>query len=353
MGDIKAFIDHGFEDPGVFARQFFTSPDFTVVALRKILRTGAAASKDELAGEASRLLNDGTLDPAVVLRHWVDQPRRWLSFKMGRPAATPTLGSATSLLTRFGEDGWHGPVTDASGSHSWYIRTKKLVHFRLVKNQPRLSYIRWAVMAQISARHIALSWNNFSHRPEGDNEETSRNQFWQYIPDMFSELEARLGGEKWKNPRLHKLVLHDLWDTYRSDPDHQWLHLRIRAERYGVALSARSSGIAEVDVAGLEALTRNLAQSAARAANVTDKAVVSQMEAELLRTLLREWGANSYSFQLNRRQNGDEPEKTLFKGHCYFGLRKNLQNQDRFQHIECYQDSGGSTGALSFFLSNT
>jgi hypothetical protein len=39
-------------------------------------------------------------------------------------------------------------------------------------------------------------------------------------------------------------------------------HLRIRAEADGVALNARSSGVTEVDVRGLQALARKLAESA-------------------------------------------------------------------------------------------
>lgn len=351
MGDIDAFIDHGFDDPKVFSRQFFASPDFTVAALRKIIRTGTA-SKDELAGEVARRFHAGDLDPAVILRSWAEQPRRWLSFKVGTAKHKAILPSATPLLSEFGEEGWHGPIIDPSGSPAWYIHIKKLHHFRIVSNQPRLSFIRWAVMAHVSPRHIALSWNNFSHRPDKEDEETSRNQFWHHIPQMFKDLENFLGG-KWKHPGLNKLILHDLWDRYRSDPDYRWLHLRIRAERYGVALSARSAGVTEVDVAGLEALTRNLARSAAKAAKIADSQLIFEMEAELLRTLLREWGANSYAFQLDRAAEEEEGAyKTLFKGHCYFGLRGNLQNQDRLQHIECYQASGGSTGALSFFLGN-
>jgi hypothetical protein len=352
MREIDAFIDHGFDDPSVFSKQFFASSDFTTTTLRKILRTGTTKNKEELAGAIWRRLEQDELDPYVILRHWAAQPRRWLSFRLGVPAGTPTVGSVASILTQFGEEGWHGPVPDPTGSHVWYIRTKKFPHYRLVNNQPRLSFVRWSIMAQVSQRHVALCWNNFTHRPTNTIEERDRNPFWQFIPEMFSELERLLGGKKWRSPVLNELVLHDLWDRYRSDPEYRWLHLRIRAERYGVALSARSAGITEVDVAGLEALTRSLARSAAKGANVTDTRLIEQMEAELLRALLREWGANSYAFQLDRLVDGDPPTETLFKGHCYFGLRKNLHSQDRFPHIECYQESGGSTGALKFLLSN-
>lgn len=353
MGDINAFVDHGYADPAVFAKKFFDSPDFTSSALRRILQTGTSGNKEALAGEIWRRLSTGDLEPNLILRRWADQPRRWLSFKIGTGGALPNLGTPEALLTRFGEDGWHGPIPDPAGSCNWYIRTQKMFHFRFIRNEPRLSHVRWAVMAKVTDGCIALHWNNFSHRPENVMEETSRNPFWQHIPGFFREMEEMLGGS-WRSPVLHRLVLHELWDLYRENPDYRWSHLKIRAERHGVALNARSAGVLRhQDVVGLEGLTKNLAQAAARAGNVTDKDLIRAMEAELLEILLREWGANSYAFQLDQLEpENDKVEKVLFKGHCYFGLRQGLQSQDRFQHVECYQDSGGSTGALKFFLAS-
>lgn len=78
MGDINAFIDHGFSEASTFARSFLNSPDFTVQTLHRILGKGSRGSKEELAGEVWRRLDNGDLDPLVVLLQWTAQPRRWL-----------------------------------------------------------------------------------------------------------------------------------------------------------------------------------------------------------------------------------------------------------------------------------
>jgi hypothetical protein len=109
-------------------------------------------------------------------------------------------------------------------------------------------------MAHVSERNIAFCWNNFTHRPANTAEERERNPFWHYIPDMFSELEDLLDGQKWKSPVLNQLVLHDLWDRYRIDPEYRWLHLRIRAERYGVALSAYDELAFDIEAIMLDAV---------------------------------------------------------------------------------------------------
>src|ERR1700712_3424409 len=109
MGNVDAFVDHGFEAPSLFARAFFNSPDFSVLTLRRILRIGINLKKEDLAREVWRQLDDGSLEAGNVLRYWAHQSRRWLSLRLGIPTQTPTLGSPVTLLTQFGEPGWHGP----------------------------------------------------------------------------------------------------------------------------------------------------------------------------------------------------------------------------------------------------
>jgi hypothetical protein len=175
--------------------------------------------------------------------------------------------------------------------------------------------------------------------------------FWQYLPDAMQELESHVGGGAWKVPNLHGLVLSKLWDQYVNSPLYQWQHLRIRAEFRGVAVNAHSSGASDVNVKGLEALTAALAQSAAQSIGlVPNENQKHQLENSMLRTIIKEWGTNSYEFRLSQHAEGGKPERALFRGHCYFGLREGLESEDSFQHIKCYKEAGRHLGARDFLL---
>ena len=91
--------------------------------------------------------------------------------------------------------------------------------------------------------------------------------FWKYIPTFFDEI-IEFCQAKCHTPDLHTLILHDMWNKYISSDLYQWQHLRIRAESAGVALNAHSSGIKEINVKGLEALSNRLAGSALQALGI-------------------------------------------------------------------------------------
>lgn len=157
-----------------------------------------------------------------------------------------------------------------------------------------------------------------------------------------------------------------MWNKYlnksTNDFHYKWQHLRIRAESAGVALNAHSSGISEINVSGLQALSRQLAESALETLGLIDDVEkISNVENALLRTLLKEWGTKSYEFSLDREVNLREADtessekkaqlEKLFKAHCYFGLKPNSTTQDSLQHLKCYSGYyGGSTSVLKFLL---
>ncbi|WP_019500787.1 hypothetical protein [Pseudanabaena sp. PCC 6802] len=138
---------------------------------------------------------------------------------------------------------------------------------------------------------------------------------------------------------------------------YQWQHLRIRAEASGVALNARSSGSSDIDVRGLQALSKQLAKSAIESLKLEgseDSERFSDVESAILRTLIQEWGTKSYEFRLDRLDLSSEDELSskehVFKAHCYFGAKPSSKTPDIFIHLNCYLEYGGSHAALEFLI---
>ena len=110
---------------------------------------------------------------------------------------------------------------------------------------------------------------------------------------------------------------------------YKWKHLRIRAEASGLAINARSAGVPEIDVRGLQALSEKLAESVLQKLGlVGDSGKMSDAEDAIVLTLIKEWGTKSYEFSLGRELTAiemetDEPKKvkieSVIKAHCYFG----------------------------------
>ena len=154
-----------------------------------------------------------------------------------------------------------------------------------------------------------------------------------------------------------------MWNQYLQDTNnYRWQHLRIRAEASGVALNAHSAGISEINVKGLQALSRKLAESALETLDFSDLTQCNRVENAILHTLIKEWGTKSYEFSLEKvpaqhqkleAESSTKPPELdkLFKAHCYFGLKSDSRTQDAFQHLKCYDSGyGGSTLALDFVL---
>lgn len=372
MSGVKAFVDHEFSGRD-FPRHFLASPEFTNNTLKKIFPSAKTSQgKDGLVNDIIFALNDGIISENDVLLAYIEQPKQWLSFQVGKHLEEPQLADSTFLLRNFGEEKWYGAIFNKERNKKWYIRVHKVPNpsFIGIGEARRLDLsqnIRWIVAAEIGDGYISLHWNGFSSSVYEDNDETlKQNQFtyWKYIPQFFDELKELFKGE-WENPNLYKLVLSGLWDKYLNKEvrgfKYDWQHLRIRAEASGVALNARSAGSSEIDVRGLQALSKQLAKSAIESLGLKaleDSSKFSDVENAILRTIIREWGTKSYEFRLDRRNviTGNEisdkehKKEFVFKAHCYFGAKPKSEQPDALIHLHCYIEYGGSTGALDFLI---
>ncbi len=373
-----AFLDLGYPPGYAFREKFLTSPEFTVELLKgfNILKRSELKNKEGYAIDIAGAIEDKQLNAEAVLLRFVKKRRTWLSLKLGNHSKTPSLMKVDDLLESFGETGWYGPVQDTEAQKKWYIYADKIPYYipndssiSNEENQKKydIKHIRWHVIAEVTTNYVALSWEGFSTTMNSNANTRSQYPFWSHIPSLFDELQTLLGGN-WKEPDLHILLLHTLWDKFLNDPNHKWSHKRVRAESSGIALNAHSSADNEVDVEGrgLKGLSHTLAESVLEALQYPfpyDVDKLGVVETAILHTLIREWGPKSYEFSLkkingiapdNSSEKQDEDyslsEETIFRVHCYFGLHSNSKNQDSLRHLKCYKECGGSVGALEFIL---
>ena len=364
---VKAFVDHGFTDRD-FLRHFLASAEFTTSTLKNLVPSAKASQKKEdLPYDIISALDNQLILESDVLLAYLEQPKSWLSFQVGKHSEDPELDDPSFLLRNFGEEKWYGAIFDAERNKKWYIRIQKVPNPSFIgvgaaKTIDRSQSIRWMVAAEIGSGYVSLHWNGFSSSSYEDEDETlKQNQFpyWQYIPIFFDELKKLFKAE-WDYPNLCKIVLSDLWDKYLGKElkgfKYNWQHLRIRAEASGVALNARSAGNSDVDVRGLQALSKHLAKSAIESLGIViteDSPNFSNVENAVLRTLIHEWGTKSYEFRLDRLNNifQDKIKKeSVFRAHCYFGAKPESESPDTLMHLLCYKEYGGSAGILGFLI---
>jgi len=365
---VKAFVDHGFTDRD-FLRHFLASAEFTTSTLKNLVPSAKASQKKEdLPYDIISALDNQLILESDVLLAYLEQPKSWLSFQVGKHSEDPELDDPSFLLRNFGEEKWYGAIFDAERNKKWYIRIHKVPNPSFIgigdaRKVDRSQNIRWIVAAEIAAGYVSLHWSGFSSSIyEAEDDTLKQNQFpyWQYIPRFFDELKNLFKGE-WDYPDLHKIVLSDLWDKYLGKEldsfNYDWQHLRIRAEASGVALNARSAGSSDVDIRrGLQALSKELAKSAIESLGIDimeDFGKFSNVENAILKTLIHNWGTKSYEFRLDRlnKISQDEIKKELiFKAHCYFGAKLESESPDALMHLLCYREYGGSAGILGFLI---
>jgi hypothetical protein len=384
----NVFIDKGFPKGKVFCTNFLRSSDFSVEILKKLVSRGKSNSKNELAESIAESLENQEISNDEVLLKFVQQPRKWLSFKIGKCKYYPTCKSSEILLTEFGDDDWYGPIKNSNFPQTWYVRTLSVPFYEQgvyqadqhpandfsINHATVATYrIRWIVVAEIGANHLALSWRGFSYNEltpgSVSSEVNSLTQFpyWTYIPKFFEEITKKCD-TTWDYPLLHELVLKRIWDRYLNDPTYIWRHLRIRADNQGVALNVHSTGACDrekLQMRGLQALSKKLASTALSVISVQETPErISLIESALLGTLIQDWGAKSYEFSLKRNWSVfyhedenvesyiDNVNEHLFRAHIYFSVGGKMSCQDSFQHLHCFtQDYGGSNRALDFLLS--
>jgi hypothetical protein len=366
----NAFVDFNFGEEETFCSQLLGSPEFSFEDLKSLLpideKTTGLKKPDIAARLASYIVNSKVVKPHQVLLKYAQKNRPWLSFQKGTYAITPNLQNPNELLTSFGADGWYGPIEDNEFEQVFYIRTFTVPYYSEVESEGEWKIerykIRWHAVARIRKDHVAIKWDGFTTNPT--NNSTSRknvnNQFpfWNHISNFLEELAIEVQAD-WSSIKLRELVLHDLWNKYRKatngEAEYIWKHLRIRAESDGVALNAHTSGIADIDINGIQSLSEELASAVLKAVKPEyDDSDVKASEDAILKTLIQEWGAKSYEFELELKEIKKEGAsfKKIFRAHCYFGLSKSRNNQDSLQHLKCYSKYGGSDGCLTFLLSH-
>jgi len=371
---IDAFVDRGFSDKD-FLRYFLSSPEFNVNTLRKLhpLQNSKSKTKDILVNEIISTLENSVLSERDILLAYLEEPKTWLSFMIGSHLEKPNLDDPVFILKNFGEEKWYGPIPTNYGENSkkWYLRIHKVPNPVFIgvgesRKLDKSQNIRWIVSAEVCSNHVSLHWKGFSHSIENNDEIPKQSQFpyWQYIPNFFDELKDLLKGE-WEDSNLYELVLSNLWNKYLNKKvggfQYQWQHLHIRAEASGVALNARSAGSYDIDVRGLQALSKQLAKSAIESLGLNtseDSYEFVKVEDALLKTILREWGTKSYEFRLEKLNilseneiSEDKPrEELVFKAHCYFGSKPSSVSPDSFIHLRCFKEFGGSFTTLSFLI---
>ncbi|MDZ8238745.1 MAG: hypothetical protein RMZ69_16630 [Nostoc sp. ChiQUE01a] len=372
--NILAFIDKGFSDSKVFCTQFLYSSEFTLNTLKGLVEGGKNRSKYHLSASLAEALQVQIISPDDILLAFVQQPRKWLSVKLGNSMRHPIFKPASNLLVEFGDEGWYGPIEGKNDIRKWYIRTFKLPYYQntfqagnispdinLGTASPVATYqIRWTVVAEFGDKYVALSWNGFRYNDlkpglvDLQIESLMQFPYWDHIPAFFDELMIQSQGN-WQHPNLNNLILQNLWDKYIVNEKYIWRHLRIRTDNRGVALNAHSTGAfdqEEREMRGLQALSRHLAQTALNALNLEETSkLVNTLENALLRTLIHDWGLKSYEFSLDKKSDENGKQKGIIRSHCYFSNGK-LKHQDSFQHLSCFVENyGGSVQALKFILS--
>lgn len=355
MAKIDAFVDWGFEQGSDFARQLFGGPDFREPDLRRLAAGDAKLAKGKAALGA--LVAERWIDDQVssdeLLDCLVKPYRKWLSLRLGKRKNLPQLADPAELLDRFGVEEWHGPFGPGG---KWYVRPFRLPHTGESSGNKAASSgsARWMVYAQIRNQAVLYCWDGLTTKPSDEASRHLQFPFWTYLPEAIAELEDHLqgaGASDYSNPPLHDLVLHQLWDQYIFDEKHLWRHLKVNAEAFGVSLNAKSAPV-ELNISGLDNLSAEMARASLRAMSLDENSQDQRkpIELELMRTILRSWGANSYEFQLDALDPAGKHHPVM-KAHCFFGLRpEKIGLQVAFQHIHCYVTMKGAIAAGDFFL---
>jgi hypothetical protein len=365
------FIDYGYSElpKNLYAEKFLESPDFTVQLLRQINgKKGSSENKEKIAKLIAEKISQKNLTSEWVISNYLAKPRGWLSFKTGKYSVLPQCKSVNILLEEFGDSDWYGPLHSTDGLSVWYARVEEIKNLAYLgidaaRTLDEKQRIRWIVAAELRSNYVALHWDGFSYGVGTERPRQAQFPYWYYIPKYFQEL-SRMTQSKWEDPNFNELVLKKLWGKYHKQTHngtvYNWRHLRIRAEASGVALNARSAGVAEIDISGLQALSRELAKSAIQAIgeDKIQEIEFSAVEDSILRTLIHEWGTKSYEFCLDASTaevksslESDLPKDSkLIKSHCYFGAKPEPVSSDSFAHFKCYHDYGGSTSALKFLM---
>jgi hypothetical protein len=341
-----------------FADEFLASKDFDIETLKTIARdlnTPANQGRNRLVDLISLRASQDEFARRKVIEHLSGRKKGWLSLKAGRVTRFPNCSDPQELVIREGKEEWYGPVTCTSdvAEARWYIRPVLIEHWEKLESddRPRKVQIRWLCFARVVSRVISLHWRGFSYAQNPDEATHSNSQFpyWEHIPQLFEEIEE-LTRAKVSHINLHNLVLYELWDEYRGNPVvYKWLDRRIRAESSGVSLSAHAGAVHDIDTGGIRHLASTIRKSIESELATRHRYKLpdpARFDETILRTLIREYGALSYGFSL------EKGEEVIFQAHCYFGLKEQAQSPDSFPHFNLQVTKCHDLRQLEFLLNH-
>lgn len=267
---IDAFVIRFQVSGDQFIPLFLSSPDFDRETLKRIcqgLHVPTSGDKNQLIDHICDSLKLQDEGHTTVLQALIDRPKPTVSMKLGSVRfPLPRLNDPVDLIYGAGKQAWYGPIQCTTSNHTaWYIRPVFVRHWERdnENDAPEERIIRWLCFARITPQMISLHWRGFTHAGQVSEVDTSHQfEYWNRIPKLFGEIEAATKAQV-EYLNLHKLVLHDLWEKYRSDSSYRWTDKRIRAESGGVAVSARAGASydKELDVGGIRNLARVIRKS--------------------------------------------------------------------------------------------
>ncbi|MCP4423423.1 MAG: hypothetical protein GY803_02925 [Chloroflexi bacterium] len=360
---IDAFVIRDTTEGLEFAETFLKSPDFTNAVLANICKTLGVSSSGNKEWLINNIIQALEREPKyvsqIIIEQLVSRKRKWLAIKMGKVKQNPECADPTELVQKIGEGRWYGPVQSPRDENAqWYIRPVSVRHFEARTRDDVQRYsIRWLCFARIDSENISIHWEGFSHTDLEDKvNKNSQNQYWLYIPGLFTELE-RLTQSEFRQPNLQHLILQKMWNEYKLDKEHYiWDDRRIRAEAGGVSLNARASAKSrrknrteqDIDVEGIKRLARTLRNSIeSELEGAYDYKLPNPEDFDevILRTMIKDFGPLSYEFDL-----ADKEDELLFNGHIFFGAKPQQGKVDSFPHIRVYITYHDDLQLLDFIL---
>lgn len=357
--EINAFIIRHKEvdtDKSFFAELFLTSPDFDLQILRAIckdLRLSTSGQKSDLAHRIAQEVKYSYGAQRVIIEHMVHRNRDWLTFKLAKLQKLPVGLPPEELVVKGGSEAWYGPIRSRFDEDAtWYIRPKYFKHWELLEGRdlPSKHLIRWLCFARVGSDVVSLHWRGFSYAETSSEIDGNSKLFkpWMVVPDIFEEF-LKLADVETQSVNLHDLILHDMWDKYRNDPQYKWTDKRIRAESGGVSLNAHAGSV-ELSVDGIKKLANTIRRSVEeelRQSYHHDLKDPFHFDEVILRTLIREFGALSYEFTLSNTTG-----ENIFRAHTYFGMKPGNASSDSFPHLHVFVTWSDAIKQLNFLLEN-
>ncbi|RYG66102.1 hypothetical protein EON64_10520 [archaeon] len=360
--DTRHFLtDVGHPAGKPFCSALLASGEFKGQLLKKIVPgKEQKAKRVELVVEA--ILSDASLMDKLISDYCEDS-RQWLLVmykdNKGPLLTTKNMSSSHEFFTNGKSIGWHGPFGHNTAEKAWYVHVHRVANWLHIAEgeAPVESFIRWAVIAEVTKEYVAFHWNGFSHKE--DETESAYKQFgyWLHIGDIITSLRASFGMPTWKYLELHTLVLHKLIPVYDDDSG-RWHHKKIRAQKGSVAINTSGARVEKgkhimVDEdSGVRRLTREFAKAAIRALGASSQNMEGKVEREIFMTLLMDMGLKSYEFELDGETDEDDDSDTRM--YCYFGTESEsggkYKGPDSIPHVHCFQGKGGSKAALKFIV---